>query len=370
MKEIYLDYASATPLDPAVKDAMEPYLRGEYGNPSSLHKKGTDAKNAVENARRKIAGILSCKPNEILFTGSGTESINLAIKGLAWKNKHIITTKIEHSAVIETCRSLDAEITYLDVDKYGLISLQQLKESIKKDTMLISIIYGNNEIGTVQDIPSIGGIAKKNNIIFHTDACQAPGILGIDITKLNIDMMSLNGSKIYGPKGIGILYAREGIKLRPLIHGGNQESGLRSGTENVAAIVGMAKALELALKSRNMYGALRQYFINKIKNKIPYIKVNGHPSDVLKNIISISFPGVKGEDIVMHLNEYSIYTSIGSACHSKIREASHVLQAIGLSDKEAMATVRFSIGKATTKKDLGYVAEKLNVIIESLKKAA
>ena len=285
-KIIYLDHAATTYLDPRVKKEMDKCYSDVYGNPGSLHSIGREANELVENYRETIANTLNCKPNEIIFTSGGTESINLAIKGVAFKKEkgHIITSKIEHPAVLDTCRFLEKkgfQVTYLNVDKFGLVNPKDVEKAIKKDTILISIMYANNEIGTIEPIKEMGRIARRNKIIFHTDACQAAGALDLDVNQLNVDLMTLNGSKIYGPKGVGILYKSSGIKLEPLMHGGGQEFGLRSGTENVPGIVGFAKALELAQKDKEKETVrlikLRDYLITSVLSKIEKSFLNGHP---------------------------------------------------------------------------------------------
>lgn len=376
-KNIYLDHAATTYLIPPVVKAMQPYFEKFYANPSSLHSPGLQVKTAVNSARQTIAGILNAQPTEIIFTGGGTESINLAIKGVALhKSKgHIITSKIEHPAVLSTCNYLEKKgfsVTYLDVDKYGSISLSELEKSICSDTILISIMYANNEIGTIEPIAEIGKIARKHNILFHTDACQAAGASELDVKKLEADLMTINGSKIYGPKGVGILYKRTNVPLEPLLHGGGQEFGIRSGTENVAGIIGFAKALELAQKEKNKenerLAKLRDYFITKILKAIPKSFLNGHPTRRLPNNANISFLDVEGESVLLYLNEYGIYVSTGSACSSNKLEISHVLNAIGLNHDAAHGSIRFTLGKRTTKAELDYVIKVLPGIISSLRK--
>lgn len=376
-KEIYLDHASTTYLDPRVTKAMLPYFEKDYGNPGSLHNLGLRAKSAVDNSKKKIAELLNCLPEEIIFTSGGTESINLAIKGIALaKGKgHIITSQIEHPVVLETCRYLEKEgfsVTYLGVDKFGMISLEELKKSIRPETILVSIMSANNEIGTVEPVSEIGKICREGGISFHTDACQAGGVLDLDVQKSNVDLITLNGSKIYGPKGVGILYRKKGIRLEPLIHGGGQEFGLRSGTENVPGIVGFAKALELAQaekeKENKRLTALRDYFVREVIKRIPKTFLNGHPTKRLPNNANISFLDIEGESILLYLNEAGIYVSTGSACSSHKLEISHVLDAIGLKHDAAHGSIRFTLGKKTTKQDLDYVLKVLPGIIGSLRK--
>jgi cysteine desulfurase len=365
-KLIYLDHAASTPLDPRVKKEMDAVKT--YANPSALHQMGLEAKEIFHQARNKVAKILNCKAEEIIFTSGGTESINLAIKGIAKRKGHIITSKIEHPAVLETCKYLERNgfsVTYLNVDKDGLVNLKYLEKEIKKDTILISIMYANNEIGTVQPVKEIAKIANKHKVPFHTDACQA-GFLDLNV---GADLMTLNGSKIYGPKGIGILFVKKGIKLEPLMHGGGQEFGLRSGTENLTAIVGFSKALELAQKEDNKkIEKLRNDFIEKVLKEIPRSFLNGHKTKRLPNNANISFLDVEGESILLYLDHEGILVSTGSACSSEKLEVSHVLDSIGLKHDAAHGSIRFSLGKSTTKEDLNYVVKKLKGIISSLRR--
>lgn len=374
--KIYLDHAATTCLDPRVENLMRPFFSERYGNPSSLHRLGLEAKAAVDKSRTNISKVLRCKPNELIFTGGGTESINLAIKGIAFAKRkgHIITSQIEHPAVLETCKYLESKgfyVTYLSVDKYGLVNPAELETSIRNDTILISIMYANNEIGTIEPIAEIGRIAKKHQVLFHTDACQAAGALDLDVNKLNVDLMTINGSKIYGPKGTGLLYVRSEIKLEPLLHGGGQEFGNRSGTENVPGIVGLAAALELAQKERDDENKrlikLRDYFIQEVLKRVPKSFLNGHPAKRLPNNANISFLDVEGESILLHLNKEGIYVSTGSACTSQKLEISHVLNAIKLKHDAAHGSIRFTLGKKTSKSDLDYVLKVLPEIIKSLR---
>ena len=378
-KTIYMDHSATTYVDEEVVKSMQPYFNEKYGNPGSVHHKGLEAKQAINTAREEIADILGCETSELIFTGGGTESINLAIKGVALalknKGKHIITSRIEHHAVLDSCEYLERyegfEITYLDVDRDGLVDIKQVEKAIRKDTTLITIMYANNEIGTIQPIREIGEIARKNKILFHTDACQAAGLLDINVQNLNVDLMTLNGSKIYGPKGIGLLYAKKGIKLVPLIHGGGQERGLRSGTENVPYIIGFAKALKIAQTGREReskrLGELRDYFINRVLEEIPNSLLNGHATKRLPNNINISFLNVEGEAILLHLDKEGICASTGSACTSGSLEPSHVILATGLPYELAHGSIRFSLGKKTTKKEIDSVMNVLPEIINSLR---
>ncbi len=375
-KDIYLDHAATTYLDSRVTKAMLPYFEKIFANPSSLHNLGLDAKKALDAARNSIAKILNADPKEIIFTAGGTESINLAIKGVAFKKGkgHIITSKIEHPAVLNTCAYLEQKgfsVTYLDVDQYGLISLKDLEKAIIKETILISIMYANNEIGTVQAIAEIGAIAKKHKVLFHSDACQAAGALDLDVNKLNLNLMTLNGSKIYGPKGIGILFKSKSTILEPILHGGGQESGIRAGTENVPGIIGFAKALEIAQSEKDTENkrliGLRDYLISNVLKNIPQTFLNGHPTKRLPNNANLSFLNIEGESILLYLNEKKIYVSTGSACSSQQLKISHVLDAIGLNHDAAHGSIRFTLGKRNTKKDIDYLLKELPIIVESLR---
>lgn len=379
MKEIYLDYAAASPVRPEVVEAMLPYFTDISANPSSIHNAGQRARTAVETARTAIAKILHCSADEIVFTSGGTESINLAIQGFAHahkhKGKHIITSTIEHEAVLKTCQALEQEgfeITYIPVDQFGLVNPHDVQAAIRPDTILISIMYANNEVGTIQPIAKIGAIAKQKNVCFHSDACQA-GYLDLNVEKLNVDLMTLNSSKIYGPKGIGLLYKQRKVMLQPLIHGGGQEFQLRSGSENVPAIVGFAQALGLAQQERDQENSrlttLRNAFIQKILTTIPGSVLNGHPTQRLANNVNISFPGIEGEQLLLYLNEFGIYVSSGSACTSHAIATSHVLQAIHLEENFARGAIRLTLGKDTSEQDLKYVLEILPAIIAALQTA-
>ena len=358
---------------------MDKYYSQIFGNPSSFNDIGLDAKTALDSARQKVANILNAEPKEIIFTGGGTESINLAIKGVARalkeKGKHIITSKIEHHAVLETCGYLEKkegfEITYLDVDRYGVVKLEDLKKAIRKDTILISIMYANNEIGTIQPIEEIGKIAKENEIYFHTDACQVGCYLILDVKKLNVDLMTLNGSKIYGPKGVGVLYIRKGTEIEPIIHGGGQEFGLRSGTENIPGIIGFTKALELAQEDREKESKrlvkLRDKLVKGLLDIIPKTFLNGHPVNRLPNNVNVSILDIEGEAMLLYLNEHGIYASTGSACSSTSLEPSHVILAIGLPYEAAHGSLRFTLGRKTSEEDINYVLKKLPKIVEDLR---
>lgn len=376
-KIIYLDHAATTYIDPRVKEAMDPYFEDVYGNPGSLHQIGLRAREVIDKSKETIAKIINCQSKEIIFTSGGTESINLAIKGVAFRKGegHIITSKIEHPAVLETCHYLEQKgfkVTYLEVDNNGLIDPKELEKAITKETILITIMYANNEIGTVEPIKEIGEIAKKHKIIFHTDACQAAGALDLDVKKINVDLMTLNGSKIYGPKGVGILYKSADVKLEPLIHGGGQEFGLRSGTENVPGIIGFTKALELSQTEKEIEYIrlikLRDYLIKELLEKIPKSFLNGHKTKRLPNNVNISFLDVEGESILLYLDQKGVEISTGSACSSQKLEVSHVLDAIGLIHDAAHGSIRFTLGHRTTKEDLDYTVMVLKEIIENLRR--
>lgn len=378
MKSVYMDYAATTPIAKEVLVAMLPYLKYNFGNPSTLYKLGQEAKLAIEKARQIAAHLINAEPKEIIFTSGGTESDNMAIKGLAFANpdkKHIITSKIEHHAVLDVCHWLEKnfgyEITYLNVDKYGLVNPEDVEKAIKPDTLLVSIMHANNEIGTIEPIKEIGQICAKHGVLFHTDAVQTVGKLPIDVKKMSIDLLSASSHKIYGPKGVGFLYVKNGVKIHPLIHGGGQERKMRSGTENVAGIVGFGEALKIAKrkmqKEAEREKKLRDIIIKEVL-KIPKSHLNGHPKNRLSFNTNFWFEGVEGEAIVMALNEKGIYASTGSACSSGSLEPSHVLKAIGLSDAQAHGSLRLTIGRYTTKSDVSYVINNLKEVIEKLRK--
>ena len=378
MENIYFDNAATTKLDEEVLQEMIPYLKENYGNASSIYKLGRESRKAVEDSREKIAKILNCKPNEIYFTAGGSESDNTAIKGIARANKsngnHIITSKIEHPAVLETCKQLEKEgfeISYISVDENGIINLEELKKAIKPATVLITIMFANNEIGTIQPIEEIGEIAKENNIYFHTDAVQAVGNVKIDVKKLNIDSLSLSGHKFYGPKGIGALYVRTGVKFEKFVNGGHQERNKRAGTENVAGIVGIGKAIELAYNNldehNNKIKELRDYYVEQVKEKIPYIKINGHMEKRLPGNSNISFRFIEGEGLLLNLDLKEICASSGSACTSGSLDPSHVLLAIGLPHEIAHGSLRITIGKYNTKEEIDYLVKNLVEIVNRLR---
>lgn len=376
MKIKYFDNAATTQVNQDVIKEMLPYFSIEYGNPSSLYSIGRRAKRALEEARRKIANIINCKPNEIYFTSCGTESDNLAIKGIAYANKekgkHIITSKIEHPAVLNTCKELEEQgykVTYLDVDQNGIVNVEQLKASIKTDTILITIMFANNEIGTIQPIEEIGKIAKENNIIFHTDAVQAMGNLKIDVKKLNINALSISAHKFYAPKGIGALYVGEDVNIKQIQNGGHQEKNKRAGTENLAEIVGMSKALELIYKNfenhNNKIKELRDYYIEKIQSNIVDSKLNGDRINRLPGNANMSFKNINAEELLFELDEKGICASAGSACSSGSTSPSHVLTAIGLPPEWANGTLRVTIGMNNTKEEVDYL---INALVEIVNK--
>ncbi len=380
MKRVYLDNASTTPIDPKVLGVMLPYLMDNYGNPSSIHYEGRVAKNAIEESRKIIAKIVGTKKEGIIFTSGGTESDNIAVFGIARANKekgkHIIVSAIEHKAVLDSCKKLEKEgfeITYLNVDKKGVVSLESLKKNIRRDTILVSIMYANNEIGTIQPIKEIAKIINESKIcnpIFHSDACQAVGALPININDLNVDALTISSSKIYGPKGIGCLCLKENCKIEPIIFGGGQERGIRSGTENTAYIVGFSEALVISEKKRlsesKRLTKLRNYFIENLIKKIPKIIINGDRVRRLPNNINFSISNIEGESIVLMLDEYGISASTGSACSANDLKPSHVILALGNDVELAHSSVRFTLGRYSTKKDIDYIISVLSKIIEKL----
>ncbi len=379
MKIRYFDHAATTAVKEEVLKEMLPYFSLEYGNASSLYSIGRKSKKAIDTARHQVAKAINCEPKEVYFTSCGSESDNLALKGVAYANKnkgnHIITTKIEHPAIMQTCATLEKqgyEVTYLNVDKDGLINLQELENSIKDTTILISIMFANNEIGTIQPIKEIGEIAKRHQIFFHTDAVQAIGNVRIDVDYLNIDLLSMSAHKFYGPKGVGALYVRKGIEFERIQDGGHQEKNKRAGTENVAGIVGLGKAIELAYKNFDQYNEkltkLRDYYISQIEEKIPNAKLNGHRTKRLPGNTNISFKGVDGQLLLLKLDENGICASSGSACTSGSLDPSHVLVAIGLPPEYAQGSLRVTIGDENTKEDVDYLIKLLGTGLNSLTK--
>ena len=383
IKKIYLDYAATTPVDPRVVKAMLPYFSEKFGNTMSLHSFGQEAKEALEESRGVIADLMGAKPQEIIFTGSASESNNLALKGVALakasanQGGHIIISPIEHACVMESARWLESqgfEITRLKVDKYGLVSPDDVKKAIKKDTILVSIMHANNEIGTIEPIEEIGKICREKGIYFHTDAAQSFGKIPIDVNKMNIDLMTVSSHKMYGPKGAAALFIRKGTKIEPLIHGGGHESGLRSSTVNVAAIVGFAEAARICEREMKKEAKreikLRDKLIKGVLEKIEGSYLNGHPRERLPNNINFSFPGIEGESLIMQLDFLGIAASTGSACSSEKLEPSHVLLAIGLKPEQAHGSLRLSLGKWTKEKDINYVLEVLPKVVKRLREIA
>lgn len=379
MANIYFDHAATTPTHPDVLEKMLPYFTEEFGNPSSVYRMARSSKTAVDTAREQVAkAIGAADEKEIYFTAGGTESDNWAIIGIAesYKNKgnHIITTKIEHHGVLHTCEYLEKhgyEVTYLDVNAEGLIDLEALKEAITDQTILITVMYANNEIGTVQDIPAIGAIAKEAGVIFHTDAVQAVGHIPINVVESNIDLLSISGHKLYGPKGIGALYVRKGVKLRAFIHGGGQERKRRAGTENVPGIVGIGAAIERAVTNMEAENKrlieLRDYMIQEVTEKIPYCWLNGSAEQRLPNNVNISFEFIEGESMLIMLDMKGFCASSGSACTSGSLDPSHVLLAIGLPHEKAHGSLRLSLGESNTKEQVDAFVEELQPIVSRLR---
>lgn len=378
MKIRYFDNAATTRVKEEVLQEMLPYFTEKYGNASSLYSIGRISKKAIEEARKKVASLINCNTNEIYFTGCGSESDNTIIKGIAYakqkKGKHIITSEIEHPAVLHTCQMLEKqgfEVTYLKVNKEGIISIEELRNSIRNDTILISIMFANNEIGSIQPIEMISKIARMYNIVFHTDAVQACGNVAIDVKRMEIDSLSLSGHKLYAPKGIGALYVKNGIEFEKFMDGGHQEKNKRAGTENVAGIVGLGKACELAninLKEHNRHlKELRDYFISQVKEKIPEAVLNGSMENRLPGNANFAFPFIDGEALLLNLDAKGICASAGSACTSGSSAPSHVLSSIGLPDELAHGSLRVTFGEENTKEDVDYLVESLCEIIKKLK---
>jgi len=378
MRRIYFDNAATTQVDPEVVKAIIPYMEDKYGNASSIHSFGREAYEGVEKARKQVAELINASTKEILFTSGGTESDNTAIKGVAYKQRakgrHIITSSIEHPAVLETCQSLESQgfkITYLPVDKEGLVNMESLKNSITKETILITVMHANNEIGTIEPIQEIGQIAHEHGVVFHTDAVQTTGKIQIDLSKLDVDVLSISAHKFYGPKGVGALFKREGTNIEPIMNGGGHERGLRSGTENVPGIVGMGKAAELA-KSRmtddfgNLAG-MRDLLIRRVLSEIEESYLNGHPTKRLPNNAHFRFSGIEGESLLLSLDEKAVAASTGSACSSKKLMPSHVLMAIGLNEVQAHGSLRLTLGRKNTRDDVEYVCDSLVEVIKRLR---
>ncbi|NLJ34330.1 MAG: cysteine desulfurase NifS [Firmicutes bacterium] len=378
MKSIYLDHAATTPMHPRVLEAMLPYLQEQYGNPSSVYSLAREAKNAVEDARKRVAQFIGASPQEIIFTSGGTESDNMALWGVAQANrgrgKHIITTSIEHHAVLDTAAALEKEgfsVTYLPVDGYGQVQVADLKAAIRDDTILISIMYANNEVGTIQPIKELGQVARDHNIIFHTDAVQAAGYLPLDVDRDGVDLLSLSAHKLYGPKGVGVLYIRRGVKVANLLKGGGQERGRRPGTENVAGIVGLGEAIRLCqgkMEERvERLRHLRDLLIAGVLAKIDHVRLNGHPEKRLPGNAHFIFEFIEGESLLISLDLEGIAGSSGSACTSGSLEPSHVLLAMGLPHELAHGSLRLTLGEENTEEDIERVLQVLPPIVQRLR---
>jgi len=373
---IYLDNAASTQIHEDVLDSMLPYLKEQYGNPSSIHRYGRLAHKAIEKARKQIASIINAEPSEILFTSGGTESNNTALTGIVLKtpSSQIITSSIEHDAILEPCKKLSQngfDVDYLPVNQFGMVEPSDLKNHISEKTSLVSIMFGNNEVGTIQAISELSKICNENNILFHTDAIQAVGKIPIDVKKLGIDLLSISSHKLYGPKGIGALYIKNGIDIDPVILGGGQERGLRSGTENVANIVGFGKACEIAknnLQENISYTKkLRDILVEKVLDEIPEVTLNGHPQSRLCNNAHFTFLGVNGEDLIIKLDEYGIAASTGSACSVNTQKASHVLQAMGFSLEQITGSLRLTIGIFNDQKEIVETVDILKKTVQELR---
>ncbi len=379
MKKVYMDHGAGMPLDSRVFEVMRPYFFENYGNPSSSHSFGNSAKEALAASREKVAQLLGAeKPQEVIFTSGGTESNNLAIKGVAFRNRekgnHIITTAIEHISVINICKYLQKqgfEVSYIPVDKQGVIELEKLKDTITDKTILISVMYANGEIGTTQPIREIGKLARENQVIFHVDAVAAAGKVPINVEEENIDLLSLSSNDMYGPKGVGALYIKKGTKIQPVIQGGGQERGLRSGTENIPGVVGMGKAAEIAQREMQSEGKrltqIRDKLIKGVLDNIEYSFLNGHPVERLPNNANLRFSYIEGESLILGLDMHGIQVSSGSACTSKTLEPSHVLLAIGLAHEEAHGSLVFTMGKQNSEEDVDYVLTVLPDVVKRLR---
>jgi len=376
---IYIDHSATSPVDPEVFEAMKPYFTDSFGNASTLYSLGREGKKAMESAREEVASIIGAETKEIIFTSGGTESDNIAILGAAYKLKkkgnHIITSDIEHPAVDETCRYLEKNgftVTYLPVYEDGIVKVKDLEDAITDKTILITIMHANNEIGTIQPITEIGRIAHENNIYFHTDAVQTVGKIPVNVKELNVDMLSLSAHKLYGPKGIGALYLRQGVRIEPIMHGGGHEKGIRPGTENVPGIVGLGKACSIAKENLQMDAqkltSLREMLIDNVlaENEDSYL--NGHRTKRLPNNANFRFTGIEGESLILHLDAKGIATSTGSACSSIKLEPSHVLMAIGLKEVEAHGSLRISLGHENTEEDIEYTITAIKEVVEKLRK--
>ena len=378
MKQVYLDYAATTPVKEEVVKEMLPYYTEIYGNPSNLYSRGLEAKDGIDTARKRVAGLINAEPQEIFFTSCGTEADNWVLEGVADslkdKGRHIITSRIEHHAILHTCEFLEKhgfEVTYLDTDEDGTVSPGALKDAIRDDTILVSIMMANNEIGTIEPIKELAAVAKERGVLFHTDAVQALGNVPIDVKDLGVDFMSMSAHKIYGPKGVGALYMRKGIRIANFMHGGAQESRRRAGTENVAGIVGFGKAAELAGKDLAQHierlSGLRDYFWQRIRDSITGVQLNGHAVNRHPGNLNISFDYIEGEAILLMLDAFGVSVSTGSACSSKSLVPSHVLEAIGVPITKMNGTVRFTLGDFTTKEDIDYAVDALIRVVDRLR---
>ena len=379
MRRVYLDHVATTQPLPEVVEAMMPYLRDFYGNPMSLHDVGVEAKRACEEARGKVAALIGARPEEIIFTSCGTESNNTALKGAAWANiskgKHIVTTQIEHHSVLNAANALEKmgfEVTYVPVDKYGLVEPKEIEKAIRKDTVLVSVMHANNEIGTIEPIPEIAKITKARGILLHTDAVASAGNIPVNVNELNVDLLSFAANQFYGPKGIGALYIRKGIRIMPLLHGGFQERGLRAGTDNVPGIVGLGKAAELAArdlnKRKNQNIQLRDKLIKGLLIGIKNVYLNGHPTNRLPGNVNVSVEFVEGESMLLFLNNAGVMVASGSSCTSQALKVSHVLSATGMEPALAQGSLLFSLGIDNTEDDINYVLEKMPPIVDNLRK--
>jgi len=377
--KIYLDHAATTAVDKEVIKAMLPYFDNKFGNASSLHQFGQEAKEALETSRETVAKLINADPREIIFTSGGTESDNWAIKKIAFTNEdkgnHIITSRIEHHAVLESCEFLGKngfKVTYLPVDRYGRVNPEDVKKAITKSTVLVTIMHANNEIGTIEPIEEIGKICKEKGVYFHTDAVQTVGKVPIDVKKMNVDLLSCSSHKLYGPKGVGFLYVKKGTKIAPMIHGGGHEFCLRSGTENIAGIAGFAKACELAQKNMEKWNShekkLRDKLVKGVLERIPESWLNGHPEKRLEGNANFCFKCIEGESLILHLDDKGVAASTGSACSTKELKPSHVLTAIGLSPVDAHGSLRLTLGKDNTEKEIDYVLDVLPGIVADLRK--
>lgn len=375
MKKVYLDNNATTPLDHEVLEAMMPFLKEDFGNPSSVHQFGRKIRVEVEEAREKVAKILGADPLEIVFTSCGSESNNMALKGVYKKNcNHIITSQIEHPCILETCKFLEKhgyEATYVSVDKYGTVNPQEIEDSIKENTLLITIMHGNNEIGTIQPIKEIGEVAKRHEIYFHTDAVQSMGKIPTKVDDLGVDLLSLSGHKLYGPKGIGVIYIRKKTRMHPLISGGHQERKRRGGTENVPGIIGLGKTCEIAQREMENESkrltSLRESLFKGIMEKIPHVQLNGHPTNRLSTTLNMSFKYVEGESLLINLDLKGVAISTGSACSSGTLEPSHVLSAMKIPPEVIHGSLRFSLGRFNKEEDIDYVLEVLPPIVEKMR---